>query len=78
MMRKVSFKQYAGNLNLDSLYLYQNSIMSSKSKKPNKIKLIKRISREAFMGADVRSKAYKDASKYSRKHKHKKDWSEQK
>jgi protein-L-isoaspartate O-methyltransferase len=52
--------------------------MSSKSKKPNKIKLIKRISREAFMGADVRSKAYKDASKYSRKHKHKKDWSEQK
>jgi Txe/YoeB family toxin of Txe-Axe toxin-antitoxin module len=46
--------------------------MPSKSKKPNKIKLIKRISRDAFMGADVRSKPYKDASKYSRKLKHRK------
>lgn len=41
-------------------------------KKPNKIKLIRRISREAFKDADVRSKPYKDASKYTRKRKHKK------
>lgn len=40
----------------------------------NPIKLIKRISREAFKNADVRSFAFRNKKKYSRKQKHSTGW----
>ena len=35
--------------------------------------MIKRVSREVFMGTDIRTRKHKDKSKYSRKVKHKKN-----
>ena len=37
-------------------------------------RLIKEVSREVFMGADIGMRRHKDKKKYSRKKKHKKDW----
>jgi len=37
---------------------------------------IKRVSRDFFMGADIGTRRHKDKNKYSRRVKHKKDYSE--
>ena len=38
--------------------------------------MIKKISRDVFMGADIGTRKHKDKNKYSRKVKHKKRWSD--
>jgi hypothetical protein len=43
----------------------------------NKAKLVKRISRETFLQADVRSRPFKNEKKYTRKAKHKQGWGKQ-
>ena len=38
--------------------------------------MIKKISRDVFMGVDIGTRKHKDKNKYSRKVKHKKRWSD--
>ena len=40
-------------------------------------RIIKEISREVFMGADIGTRRHKDKKKYNRKRKYKKDWREE-
>ena len=39
--------------------------------------MIKRVSRDYFMGTDVGTRKHKDKKKYNRKRKHKKRWNDE-
>jgi hypothetical protein len=39
--------------------------------------MIKRVSREVFMDADIGTRKHKDKKKYNRKRKHKKRWNDE-